>query len=231
MSSTARNSGGRRHPRAATAAERAMNLPGEDLVPAPMLRTTRAITINAPPQRVWPWLVQLGHGRAGFYSDSRLWDRCVDWYYRRLSKQRKESAPVGYRVEASDRVVAAWQNPGVGDIIADGPPGTAHYVVREVDPFRIFVLTSDTHLTYLVPARLRTNPRLGLYGQLSAGYLLTEPVPGTTRLIRRMRMRCGPWAFRAYVEPIVVLWGEVLTARRFLLGIKRRAEAAERSAS
>jgi len=54
-----------------------MALPGDDLVPAPMVQTTHAATINAPPQRVWPWLVQTGQGRAGFYSDSRFWDRSV----------------------------------------------------------------------------------------------------------------------------------------------------------
>jgi hypothetical protein len=63
-----------------------MPLPGDDLVSYPMVETTHAVTINAPPQQVWPWLVQTGQGRAGFYSDSRFRDRSVDWYYRRLSR-------------------------------------------------------------------------------------------------------------------------------------------------
>jgi hypothetical protein len=62
-------------------------------------------------------------------------------------------------------------------------------------------------------------------GELSDSFLLTEPQPGTTRLIRRMRLRCGPRAFRAYVVPVVLIWGEAITARNFLRGIKRRAEA------
>jgi hypothetical protein len=131
-----------------------MALPGDNLVPAPMVQTTHAVTINAPPQRVWSWLVQTGQGRAGFYSDSRFWDRSVDWYYRRLSRKQPGKARVGYHVAADDRIVSAWQNPHVGDIIADGPPGTAHYVVRQA-----------------------------------------EPEPGTTRLVRRMRLRCGPRLF------------------------------------
>jgi len=212
----------------ATVAEQAMPLPGDDLVPSPIAQTTHAVTINAPPQQVWPWLVQIGHGRAGFYSDSKFWDRCVDWYYRRLSRRQAGNAPTGYHVAADDRIVSAWQDPQVGDIIADGPPGTAYYVARQVEPGRSFVLFTDTHLRFLVPARLRGNHRLGISGELSASYLLAEPEPGTMRVIRRMRLRCGPWPFRAYAVPIVLIWGEAITARNLLRGVKRRAEATGR---
>jgi glyoxylase-like metal-dependent hydrolase (beta-lactamase superfamily II) len=208
----------------ATEAERAMPLPGDDLVQSPMVQATHAVTIGAPPQRVWPWLVQTGQGRAGFYSDSPFWDRCVDWYYRRLSREQPGKAAVGYQVGASDRIVPAWQGLRVGDIIADGPPGTAYYVVRQLEPDRAFVLFTDTHLRYLVPARLRDNPRLGIFGELSDSTVLTEPEPGQTRVVRRMRMRCGPWPFRALVVPIVLVWGEAITARNLLRGVKRRAE-------
>ena len=91
----------------ATSAEQQMPLPGEDLVPAPLVHTTHAVTINAPPQQVWPWLVQIGQGRAGFYADSTFWDRCVNWYYRRLSRQRPAKAAAGYHVAADDRIVPA----------------------------------------------------------------------------------------------------------------------------
>ena len=202
-----------------------MPLPGDDLVPSPVVQTTHAVTINAPPQRVWPWPAQTGQGRAGFYADSRFWDRCVDWYYRRLSHEQPGKVTIGYHVGADDRIVAAWQSPRIGDIVADGPPGTAYYVVRQAEPGRSWVLFTDTHLGYLLPARLRDNPRLGIFGELSDSMLLTEPEPGKTRLIRRMRMRCGPWPFQAYVVPIVLIWGEAITARNLLRGVKRRAEA------
>jgi hypothetical protein len=204
--------------------ERKMPLPGDDLIPTPLLAITHAVSIDARPQRVWPWLVQIGQGRAGFYSDSRFWDRCVDWYYRRLSREQTGKAPVGYHVETSERIVPAWQNPCVGDIVADGPPGTAYYVVHHVEPNKALVLFTDTHLRYLLPSRLRDNPRLGVFGELSNSYLLTEPEPGKTRLVRRMRMACGPWPFRALALPIVLLWGDAITARNFMRGVKRRAE-------
>jgi hypothetical protein len=43
-------------------------MPGDDPVPEPSFNATRAITIAAPPEQVWPWIVQLGTGRAGFYA-------------------------------------------------------------------------------------------------------------------------------------------------------------------
>jgi hypothetical protein len=56
----------------ATATEVAANLPGDDLQPQAQFRATRAITIDAPPEAVWPWLVQVGCRRAGWYSDDLL---------------------------------------------------------------------------------------------------------------------------------------------------------------
>jgi hypothetical protein len=56
----------------ATAAEVAASLPGDELLPRAQYRSTRAITIDAPPDMVWPWLVQVGCQRAGFYSNDVL---------------------------------------------------------------------------------------------------------------------------------------------------------------
>jgi len=56
----------------ATPAEVADPMPGDDLFPRAQYRSTRAITIAAPPQEVWPWLVQVGCLRAGWYSDDLL---------------------------------------------------------------------------------------------------------------------------------------------------------------
>ena len=56
----------------ATDAEVAARMPGDDLVPHAPFRPTRAVTIGAPPAAVWPWLVQVGVGRAGFYSNDLL---------------------------------------------------------------------------------------------------------------------------------------------------------------
>ena len=52
--------------------EESKALPGDDLVPTPKGIITRGITIDAPPEAVWPWLVQMGYGRAGWYSYDRM---------------------------------------------------------------------------------------------------------------------------------------------------------------
>ncbi|HLY82996.1 MAG TPA: hypothetical protein VKQ71_08415 [Acidimicrobiales bacterium] len=56
----------------ATPDEVGSSLPGDALLPHAQFRGTRAITINASPSAVWPWLVQVGCGRAGWYSDDLL---------------------------------------------------------------------------------------------------------------------------------------------------------------
>ena len=52
----------------ATCEELRTPLPGDELVPDPAVQSTRAVTIDAPLDAVWPWLAQLGQDRAGFYS-------------------------------------------------------------------------------------------------------------------------------------------------------------------
>ncbi len=47
-------------------------MPGDEILPAAQFQCTRAVTISAPPTSVWPWLVQVGCLRAGFYSDDLL---------------------------------------------------------------------------------------------------------------------------------------------------------------
>jgi hypothetical protein len=58
----------------ASPAEVADGMPGDDLFPRAQYRCTRAITIAAPPEEVWPWLVQVGCLRAGWYADDLLDD-------------------------------------------------------------------------------------------------------------------------------------------------------------
>jgi hypothetical protein len=202
----------------ATMLEARMPLPGDDVVPIPMLETTHAITIDAPAERIWRWLVQIGQERAGFYSDSMWWDQAVDFYYRLLSREQGR-ARVRYQ-KRDTNIVSDWQELHVGDAILDGPPGTAFYVVRQVAPNRSLVLFSDTHLPYLLPRRLRNR----VSAELTAAYLLVPLPDGTTRVIRRMRMTCRPLWFRLLVVPGVWMWGEWITARKLLQGLKRRAE-------
>jgi hypothetical protein len=207
----------------ATKDELEMPLPGDDIVATPVLETTHALTIDAPPEAIWPWLMQIGQGRAGFYSDSSWWDTCVDFYYRVLAREQG-GEPVRYRPRNTERIVPAWQDLRVGDAILDGPPGTACYIVRQIEPNRSLVLFTDTHLPYMLPAGLRSR----VSGELSDTLLLVPLDSDRTRVIRRMRATCSPLAFRLVAVPLVLIWGELITARNFLRGLKRRAEAAQK---
>jgi hypothetical protein len=80
-------------------------LPGDELVPGPADTTTRALDIDAPPEAVWAWLVQIGTDRGGWYSHDRL---------ERL---------VGVPVHSTDEVRAEWQHLAVGDRVCLAPPG------------------------------------------------------------------------------------------------------------
>jgi hypothetical protein len=203
----------------ATSQERRRRLPGDDLLAAPLLQITHGVTVQAPAQRIWPWLMQTGQQRAGFYSDSPWWDACVDAYYRLLSREQHRPR-VRYEQHDSDRIVPAWQDLRVGEEILDGPPGTAYYVVRQIDPQRSFVLSTDTHLPHLVPARWRGRVR----GEVSDTTVLIPIDATSTRVLRRMRAAADPPAFRILAVPVVVIWGEAITARTFLRGLRRRAE-------
>ena len=56
----------------ATPDEVAAPLPGDDFVPDAGVHMTRAVTVDAPPEDVWPWVAQIGQDRGGFYSYTRL---------------------------------------------------------------------------------------------------------------------------------------------------------------
>src|SRR5664279_5588585 len=104
----------------ATDTEARGELPGDDLVPDPGLTSTRAITIAAAAADVWPWIVQLGQGRGGFYSYDALENL------------------VGCQIHSADHVVPEWQSIAVGDEIRLHPEGGL--MVALVDPGRALVL-------------------------------------------------------------------------------------------
>ena len=70
-------------------------LRGDAVVPHPQLETTHAVTINAPAMAVWPWLVQMGYDRAGWYLDARWWDWLVALRYSGERADQSTGVPGG----------------------------------------------------------------------------------------------------------------------------------------
>jgi hypothetical protein len=156
-------------------------LPGDELVDDPTVVTNHAITIPAQVDQVWPWLVQMGWHRGGWYT--------ARWVDRLLFPANRPSAA---------QLVPDLQRPlAVGDRIPDGPPGTAWFVIEHVDPPRLLVLHSTTH----VPAAWRA--RLGASIDWTWTFTLSG-TPAGTRLLLRTRGRTRPWWLTAaYVMALV----------------------------
>ena len=194
-------------------------LAGDDLVPYPSAVETRSITIDAPPAAVWPWLVQMGFDRGGWYSYDQL----------------------DMRGTSAAKILPEYQSMAVGDVVPTSP--TTGFLVREVQPARALVLFSDTALVLSqaaatvdaieaserpVPAGLAASGAfLGRAPQEFAASwaFVLEPLDGDrTRLIERFRVRfdgAAP-AFRL-IGPIMG-FGVFVMLRRQLLGIRERAE-------
>jgi hypothetical protein len=110
-----------------TGAERHARLPGDDVEPAATYATTRAVTIEAPAGEVWPWLVQMGQDRAGFYTHN--------WVERLL----RSGIPDVHAIHPE------WQELAVGDLVRtnhDMGGKALGWPVLDVDPGRSLVLQS-----------------------------------------------------------------------------------------
>ena len=105
----------------ARAEEAAMKLPGDELLPDAGLVTSRAITIDAPPDAIWPWLVQMGSGRGGAYT--------YDWIENLL----------GLNMHSADEILPEFQDLKAGDQLPMGP-GRPVMRVEVLDPERTLAI-------------------------------------------------------------------------------------------
>ena len=186
----------------ATPDERRRPLPGDELAADPTILTTHAITVDTPPATVWPWLVQMGWGRAGWYT--------YRWVDRLLFPANGPSA---------DRIVPELQELEVGDRILDGPPQTdCWFTVEILDRPRTVALRSTRH----VPIAWRDG--FGASLEWVWSWHLDEVRPGVTRLVQRNRMKLRPrWFEVAFLATIVP--ADFIMARSHLLAVKRLAES------
>jgi proline iminopeptidase len=134
--------------------------PGAELIPGGTRGGTMAVTIDAPPSRVWPWLVQMGCDRAGWYS----WDRLDNG-----------------GIASAARLHPEWQAISVGDHLASSPSGSTWFEVAALEPERFLALRA--------PLDLRgrpfdpSGPRPRFFSDSLWSFLLTELPAERTRLV------------------------------------------------
>jgi hypothetical protein len=100
--------------------ELARAIPGDELLAEATLFATRAVTIEGTPEEVWPWLVQMGHGRAGFYGYDLI---------ENLGSRRG--------IRSADRIIPELQDLKVGDRVPMSEP--IYLIVESMDPHRSLV--------------------------------------------------------------------------------------------
>ncbi|WP_455381387.1 hypothetical protein [Salinispira pacifica] len=182
-------------------AERTMQLPGDELAPSPEQGYTQAISINAPPEKVWPWLVQVGFRRAGWYN--------IDGINRMASPD--------YFIDgdgSSNRIHPELQDLKVGDSIGIAP-GLSFRVVA-IEPNRYFTMATE-------PAPGVSDSDPGYMKSVWTFYL--SPSGGSTRLIVRYRTElAGGFFSNFWIYFFNDIGGAMLQQPAMLYGVKTRAE-------
>lgn len=140
----------------ATTAERAQRLAGDDLIPSPIGVVNHAITIHRPPIDVWPWLVQMGAGRAGWYS------------YDFIDNGGHRSA---------ERILPEFQEITVGTVFPALPEAKDVFLVAQYEPERSLVLSwrlpdgrYQTTWAFVLEQPRPGQTRLLARGRVASGY-------------------------------------------------------------
>jgi proline iminopeptidase len=193
----------------ATHDEARRSLPGDDLVPSPKSGYTQAITIGAPKSEVWPWLVQIGYKRAGWYTH--------DFLHRLVGI----AGCVDDERCSAKRIIPELQDLAPGDVI-EIAPGMGYAVVA-LEPEQAMVLQSilDTSKWESVASE---DPLPEKYLRSSWVWFLEEMGPKTTRLIVRVRNDHDPGLMSTMSTNISNVLGRRVMQPKTLRVLKQRAE-------
>jgi hypothetical protein len=107
--------------RGATDAEVQRPMPGDELVSNPKYLATRAITIEAPPEEIWPWLIQMGYKRAGFYGYDAI-----------------ENLGSPHGIHSAQSILPEFQHYEVGDEVPISPAGGLTFYAIEPNHYLIW---------------------------------------------------------------------------------------------
>jgi hypothetical protein len=189
---------GRRRLRWGTAGTEATDpLPGDDLIPSPKWAYTLGLSIDAPPEAVWPWVAQVGQRRGGFYS------------YQTLENM------VGCKIINTDEIIPDYQSPAVGDEI---------YLHPTAPPMRIEVVDPPEALVLFgSPADVASEES---WGMSTWQFAIRRGPEGRARLLTRGRSDYTPgWKTRLAFGRFPIEAITFVMSRKMMLGIKRLAEA------
>jgi len=153
----------------ATPEEAARELPGDDLLASPDIIATRAITIDAPPAAVWPWLVQMGSGRGGVYT--------YDWIENLF----------GLGMHSADEILPQFQDLKLGDEYPLGP-GRPKMRVEVFEPERALAFRFEDQTWVWAFALF---PAHGGTRLLSRNRIATPHASALTRLFNLLVMEPG----------------------------------------
>lgn len=143
----------------ATDEEAARAMKGDWIVPNPTSSATRAVEIDARPDQVWPWIVQMGVGRAGFYG--------YDW----IDNNGTASA---------DRIIPEYQNPQAGDLIPTSPDGRRGFRIKGFEPNRYMLwIATGARSTWYWELDPKGSNRTRLLTRVRSRY--PSSVPGLVR--------------------------------------------------
>ncbi|MDZ4179972.1 MAG: hypothetical protein U1E29_12200 [Coriobacteriia bacterium] len=187
----------------ATEAETLSTLPGDDLFPAQREISTKALTIDAPPDVVYALLKQMGQHRGGWYG----WD----WFYNATGSSDFVDG------HYSKRIVPELQDLGVGDEIAIND--MVSYEVLRADTDRVLILGTGTHK---LDELGDPGPETWSYNTMA--WVISETDSGGTRLVLRMRADGSESGFGRWVWNGPMNFGGALFSRKTMVGIKRTAE-------
>ena len=197
--------------RGATDAEVRRSLPGDDLVPDPKCGYTQAITIKAPVSEVWPWLVQIGYKRAGWYSH--------DFLHRLMGI----AGCVDDERHSAKRIIPELQDLKVGDVV-EIAPGMG-YVVVGLEPEHVLILQSRLDIGKWQSVS-SSDPLPEKYLSSSWVWFFEETDERTTRLIVRVRSDYSPGMLSTLSTGISNELGSLVMQPKTLRVLKQRAEAA-----
>ena len=190
----------------ATSAEVAAHRPGDEHMVRPRVHSTRAMTLKARPEEIWPWLIQIGQDRGGFYS--------YDWLENLL----------GLNIHSAKAINPDWQQLQVGDPIrlAPGEQGP-QFVVDQVEPEKALVLWAGTNMGNHCP--FGPGEALPDAYNLSTWAFYLDPIDEQhTRFTARFRSDWSANALITFGNHLLLEPAHFIMERGMLRGLKRRAE-------